>query len=495
MQIQVIRSGKTYYCSGKEGETVFSVLQKHKNTAVEAPCGGRGRCGKCTVEIDGEKKLACATQIADGMKVLVPRESAAVVAEQGNAGYFTADTGLGYTAACDIGTTTIVCHLLSPEGKKLATASAYNRQRESGADVVSRIQAPLLLMHDQITTEITQMLSKLMKEACVGGTIERLAVSGNTVMCHLLAGISAKPLGIAPFTPQEYFGREFEGSSIGLPLCEQVYILPAVSGYVGGDIAADLLVVMPEHEDEETLLLDIGTNGEIVLGKADSFHCCAAAAGPAFEGAEITMGMSAQKGAISHVYLDKRRLRCDILGDTEAIGICGSGLLDALSVFLEMGIVDGSGMIAEADTVSVAYRKYIGEYSGQACIRLTPEVCVTQEDIHKLLLAKAAIAAGVKVLMKERGTVVSQIKRVVLAGGFGTFLNPRSAAAIGMIPQELCEKAEAVGNAAGEGAVSAAVSIKARKTVQQLVLGMHYVELASHPGFSDIYTQEMGLEI
>ncbi len=193
------------------------------------------------------------------------------------------------------------------------------------------------------------------------------------------------------------------------------------------------------------------------------------------------------------MYLESRRLRTEVIGNVKAAGICGSGLLDALSVFLDMGIVDRSGMIADAGRVSVAYRKYMGEYLGQACIRLG-SVCVTQEDIRKLQLAKAAVAAGIHILMKERGITVSQIKRVLLAGGFGTYLNPQSAADIGLVPQKLCDVSSAVGNAAGHGAVSAAISQKAREAAAQYALQMKYVELALHPDFSDAYMDFLQLE-
>ena len=490
MQIQVQCGEKIYNCKGKDGDTVLSILQQSGITA-NASCGGRGRCKKCTVEIDGKSHPACLTTASDGMHVVIPKEREAVIVETGNGSIYKPDSEAGYFAACDIGTTTIVCHLLNHEGKKLATVSEYNRQRESGADVVSRIYAPFPLMHEQIIAQIQEMLLELLQKVGNKERIKRLAVSGNTVMCHLFAGISPESIGTAPFTPEEYFGKEFEGTALGLSICELVYILPAVSGYVGGDIIADLLSVMPEHEREETLLLDIGTNGEMVLGHANGFYCCATAAGPAFEGTEITMGMQAKGGAVSHVYLDQRRLRIQVIGEIEAAGICGSGLLDALAVFLKMGIVDKAGMIADASSVSVAYRKYIGKYDGQACIWLSQDVCVTQEDIRKLQLAKAAIAAGIEVLMQERKNTKAKIKRVVLAGGFGTFLNPKSAADIGLIPQNLSDTVVAAGNAAGEGAVSAAVSAQARQEALRLAGNMSYIELALHPGFSDAYMKHM----
>lgn len=499
MNIQVQTGTNTQTIKAKEGQTILEALQNAGITAVQAPCGGRGRCGKCSVVLEGQKEvLSCMTQVIEGMHILIPsdREEDSVIAEEGVCYHFKPDGTSALVAACDIGTTTVVCHLIDGKrGIKLATTSAPSAQRGFGADVLSRIQAAvagnLKLLQEQIIGQISGMLREMMERKGITGEITRLAVSGNTVMCHLLMGISPELIGVTPFMPQEYFGRTFSGADLGIPVRE-IYIAPAVAGYVGGDITADLLVVMPEHEDEETLLLDIGTNGEMALGHGDCFVCCATAVGSAFEGAELTMGMPAAAGAISHVYLDARRIRVEVIGDCRAEGICGSGLLDALAVFLKMGIVDHTGMLKNRNSVSVAYRKYLGEYEGQACVWLTPEVCLTQEDIRDLQLAKAAFAAGMKILLQERGISLEQIRRVILAGGFGSYLNKESAAAIGLIPGELLPVTSSVGNAAGEGAVCAAISQNARESLNRIKQSMRYIELSSHPDFSDAYMQEMG---
>jgi uncharacterized 2Fe-2S/4Fe-4S cluster protein (DUF4445 family) len=309
-------------------------------------------------------------------------------------------------------------------------------------------------------------------------------------MGHLLAGISPTKIGVTPFMPEEYFGRSFEGRALGIPVRE-VYIAPAVAGFVGGDITADLLAVMEGHEGEETLLLDIGTNGEMAVGHGGSFLCCATAVGSAFEGAELTMGMPASTGAIAHVHLDARRIRVEVIGGVEAIGICGSGLLDALAILLQMGLVDERGLIKETKAVSVAYRRYLGVYEGHSCVWLTPQVCLTQEDIRDLQLAKAAFAAGMNILLRERGINCGQIDRVVICGGFGSFMDRESAAAIGLIPPVLLPVTESVGNAAGEGAVSAALSGKARQKLSEIQKSMRYIELSTHPDFAEEYMQQM----
>lgn len=475
-------------------QTILEALRACGITSVPTPCGGRGRCGKCSVHVEGQERdvLACTTEAKEGMVITLPdEEGTQQIAEGSNCVHYASDGTQTLAAACDIGTTTVVCHLVDGKtGRILATASEANAQKSYGADVISRIQAAqegsLEELQKLITEQLSGMLHKLLQEAGVG-EIHRLAVAGNAVMCHLLTGISPENIGKPPFLPKEYFGKIFPGNAIGIKECREIYVAPSVAGYVGGDITADLLAVTPGHEEEETLLLDIGTNGEMALGKKGDYVCLAAAAGPAFEGAQIVMGMPAKEGAISHVYLDQRRIRVQVIGEGKATGICGSGLLDALSVFLQLGLIEKDGRIREKNEVSVACRKYLGDYRNEACIYLTEEVCVTQEDIRNLQLAKAAIAAGIEILFRERKITWQQVDRLVLAGGFGSYLKPKSAAAIGLIPGELLPVTVSVGNAAGAGAVSAAVSHEARQHLAEIQKGMRYLELSSHPDFQELY--------
>lgn len=504
MQIEVIIEKKSHKLDAEEGKTILETLQEHGIHVLTAPCGGRGRCGKCTVEVEhmGEV-LACMTKVTDGMRITIPevqlRAQKSKIAENGTVTHYPADDGEGLDAACDIGTTTVVCHLIDGKtGEKLATVSEPSAQRSFGADVLSRIQAAeagkLEILKEQIIFQIAQMLRTLQKKTGRGEQIHRLAVVGNTVMCHLFAGISPVSIGVTPFMPQEFFGKEYTGEQLGLTDCRSVYIAPAVAGFVGGDITSDLLAVMQKNPKEKVLLLDIGTNGEMAVGNEEQIYCCATAVGSAFEGAEMAMGMPAAAGAISHVWLDQRRIRVQVIGDEEACGICGSGLIDALAVILEMGLLDHTGLLKQKQSVSVAYQKYLGEYAGQPCVWLAHKVCVTQEDIRGLQLAKAAFAAGMRILLQDSHTSYEQLDHVILAGGFGSYLKKESAAAIGLIPKELLPITESVGNAAGEGAVSAAISKKAREQLSIIQKSMHYIELSTHPDFSQEYMNQMDFD-
>ena len=206
------------------------------------------------------------------------------------------------------------------------------------------------------------------------------------------------------------------------------------------------------------------------------------------------MGMPAASGAISKVWLEDGKICCSTINDAPAVGICGSGLIDALAVFLETELLDETGLIADEDEVEEVYANYLGEDEDGTCVYLTDTVKVTQADVRKLQLAKASIAAGIRILLSERNISVTDVEQVILAGGFGSFLNKKSAAAIGLIPEELEPVTISVGNAAGEGAVSAAVSEAARQELDRLQQEMRYVELSTHKKFSDAYMEEMFFE-
>ena len=502
MRVTITKNKVTSEYEARRGQTILTFLQKNRIEGIEAPCGGMGRCGKCKVAIEGRGEvLACRTLVADGMHIVLEKEAQAKIAEYGIChNDYPADGRMTLVAACDIGTTTVVCHLIDGKsGEILATQSAPNAQKSFGADVVSRIEragaGDLEKMHDAITGQIASMIRQLCASCGRELPVEKLTVAGNTVMCHLFAGLSPEAIGVAPFTPEELFGKEYAGKSIGLDSCKTVEILPCVAGYVGSDITADVLAVVPQKSDGQWLLLDIGTNGEMLLGnQTDGFICCATAAGPAFEGAEITMGMPAAEGAIASVRCVNKRLQVETIGKKEAIGICGSGLLDTLAVLLETGLMDETGMLKDVSEVPEELRSFIGTYEEQACVWLTDHVCVTQEDIRNLQLAKAAIAAGIEVLLKEKGFSYGNVTGLLLAGGFGSFLNKESAAAIGLIPKELLPVTESVGNAAGEGARLAAIAADAGAHFKEIQNKMRYLELAMQPAFSEIYMDCINFE-
>lgn len=528
--------------------TILEYCRSHGIAGIETPCGGKGTCGKCKVTVIKpyyKDVLACQTKICDGMEIIVgkkestgtgtgtagqdiqtasnarysiDKEDSMVVLTNGGSisekfnEHVNRNVVLNEDtlAACDIGTTTVVCYLIDKEtGQIISTRSGANPQRSFGADVLSRIDAAaraddndkanggLQMMQTQIVSLLNGWISEMLME-CGRTKVSRFSVAGNTVMCHLLMGISPEKLGRAPFMPDEYFGREFNPLDIGLENCQTMIIFPAVSGFVGGDITAGMMETV--NCRKLTLYLDIGTNGEMALGKGDRYVCCATAAGPAFEGAQIELGMPASKGAVDKVWLEGRRIKYSVIGNDRPVGLCGSGLIDALAVLLKAGIIDENGTILSGQELPILFRSYVFEVEAEEtaqstepslAVHIAPGVYITQEDIRKLQLAKGAIAAGIEVLFKEYGCTPCDLDILTFAGGFGNYIDKASAAAIGLFPQELLDKAKEVGNAAGNGAVSAALSQEAWKRALDISGNMRYIELASYPHFNEMYVEHM----
>lgn len=521
--------------------TILEYCRSHGVTGIEAPCGGKGTCGKCKVTVTKpyyKEALACQTKICDDMEIIVGRKESTGTKEDSmvvltNGGSISekfnehvnrnvvlqedaanepekVESNAGTLAACDIGTTTVVCYLIDKEtGQIIAVRSGANPQRSFGADVLSRIDAAaraddndkanggLQMMQSQIVSLLNGFISEMLME-CGRTKVCLFSVAGNTVMCHLLMGISPEKLGRAPFMPDEYFGREFNPLDIGLENCQTMIIFPAVSGFVGGDITAGMMETV--NCKALTLYLDIGTNGEMALGKGDRYVCCATAAGPAFEGAQIEMGMPASRGAVDKVWLEGRRIKYSVIGNDRPVGLCGSGLIDALAVLLKAGIIDENGTILSGQELPILFRSYVFEVEAEdaaqstessLAVHIAPGVYITQEDIRKLQLAKGAIAAGIEVLFKEYGCKPCDLDILTFAGGFGNYIDKASAAAIGLFPPELLDRAKEVGNAAGNGAVSAALSQEAWERALEISGDMRYIELASYPHFNEMYVEHM----
>lgn len=529
-----------------------SILQYCRENGIDlcpAPCGGKGTCGKCKVHVTkpyDKVVLACKTEAVNGMEIAPVRDESEnmVVLQEDKVSDDTVDEkdrhddldrrivspkdGIGdrssdvICAACDIGTTTVVCSIIDPVTKDvLASRAGANPQRSFGADVVSRIEAAcadddnLKTMNNAIVNLISGWITDMIQKLGVE-KIKLLTVAANTTMCHLFAGISPEKIGKAPFMPDELFGKEYKGAGIGILNCEKVYIIPAVSGYVGGDITAGMAECI--DADEMTLYLDIGTNGEMALGRGGKYLCAATAAGPAFEGAQIEMGMPGQKGAIDKVWLEGRKICYSVIGNVRPLGICGSGIIDAVAVFLDTGIIDENGTIKDMADIPLWYRPYVEVFddedddediypaeTAEKVVHISPEVILNQDDIRKIQLAKSAIAAGIDVLIKEYGITYKEIDRVCLAGGFGNYLDQKSSSRIGLIPEKLLKKTISVGNAAQKGAIATAYIYEDHDSKTEtkilnkdiinktnaIISTMAYIELSTYPGFDEMYVSHI----
>ncbi len=468
-RLTVLPAGKTL--SVPRGTILLAALRQ-AGFYLDAPCGGLGKCGKCRVAVNGVEVLACQTAVEADMTVLLPDSRGPYSpASSGKA-------GTGALLAFDIGTTTVVCYLLSDAGEILATASALNPQTAFGADVVSRIRAALAGEGSALTAAVRRCMEALARSVCeAGGTepaaIRRLAVVGNSCMQQLFLGLPVENLARPPFNP---LMRQAKTVACGpvLPCCPaaELLLVPDIAGFLGADILGCVLAENLQEAEELTLLLDIGTNGEMVLGGRNGLLACASAAGPALEGAGIRFGMRGTEGAIDRVWTENGDLHFHVISGGEPKGLCGSGLIDAVAVFLEAGQINRRGRV-ESD------------------LRLTERIFLSQEDIRQVQLAKGAIRAGIELLAEQMGVKMEEIQRVFLAGAFGSSLNPASACRIGLIPEELLEKITPVGNAAGAGAIRLAWDESALALAQTLAEQIRPVELSSLPGFPRRFAKSM----
>lgn len=477
-QITVLPSNKIL--TAHNGDNLLQLLRQN-NCAPDAPCGGNAICGKCLVYINNQKCLACQTVIHNDMTVRIPDFSAIQIMDHGLDQRIQPDARDPYVLAFDIGTTTIVCYLLDGKtGQELAYESILNPQTVYGADVISRIEYVLKNGSSELQSCITGALSKLAekvagKSGISASEITLACVVGNTAMHHLFLGIDPAPLTTPPYMPKVSNAMEIPAAPL-LPIHPEgkLSILPNIAGFVGADTVSCMTALSFDRLEDLTLMIDIGTNGEMVLGNKHRRIACSTAAGPAFEGARISCGMRGAPGAVDHVSVQNGSIYFHTIGDIPPKGICGSGLLDLTATLLDTGILTDSGILAE--------NPY---HLNNSTVNLT------QKDISELQLAKSAIRSGIELLAEKMNVNISDIRKVYLAGAFGSYMNPASACRIGMIPSVLLNRIEAVGNIAGEGAKLCALNRREFVHSQILAAKTEFLELASCPEFQDCYIDHL----
>ena len=501
--ISLLWCQKEITLSAVSGQTILDAIVGQAELPIHAPCGGRGNCRKCTVyriTPDGlQSCLACQTPVEDGMLIQIPDTGELSAHLHTNLPLSVSPDAqiAGYGIACDIGTTTVICGLVDLEtGSSLGTLGQENKQRQYGDDVISRISASIDGQQQPLTEiirkQLAQMIRQLAQQAGVSlSQIHTMAVAANTTMCHLFAGYSPDSIGSAPYIPKSTFGCWLDASALDMPFSGQVYIAPAVSGYVGGDITADILAAGLDQTDFPTLLIDVGTNGEIALGCGDEFLCCSTAAGPVFEGAQIHFGMTAAPGAISAVEWQNGKVACSTVENAAPKGICGSGLIDIAAMLLKIGAVDATGRILDVreDNIPPHLTPHLFLLGDEPAFRLTGNICITQSDIRALQLGKAAIASGIHVLRGIYGP--REIGQVLLAGGLGSSLRPERAVEIGMLPEDLLHKTRSIGNSTLLGAQMSLISQNARNRLAEIQRSMCYQELSTTDAFYQTYIDMM----
>jgi uncharacterized 2Fe-2S/4Fe-4S cluster protein (DUF4445 family) len=437
----------------------------------------------------------------------------AVVADQELIGLEPGDTtARRFAIAFDLGTTTVVATLLDLEsGQPVAVRSMLNRQQPFGADVITRISATMMDPEalGVLRSRAHETMASLVDEVCVEGSVDPLevyemTVCGNVTMMHLALGIDPEPLSMAPFVVSTHSFPGVRASDFGVavhPLAP-AFVFPSLGAYVGGDIVAGMLATGLTRDRRIRLFIDVGTNSEIALGSVDRVVATAAPAGPAFEAAQIRCGMRASEGAIEGIRISADGLTLDVIGDVEPVGMCGSGLVDAVAELVHCGLLDHSGRFIPDEAAAESHpglasrltmigkeRVFVLDWRGGD----DPErsVFLSQRDVRELQFAKASIATGWSILMHELGIEPGDISQVLLAGSFGAYLTPLSAVRIGLVPKIALPRIVSAGNVAGEGAKIAALSVRERAEAYSILREVEYVELSGRSDFNDMFVDEL----
>ncbi|HIT90364.1 MAG TPA: DUF4445 domain-containing protein [Candidatus Merdenecus merdavium] len=496
-------------------ENILSLLRE-EGIYYSTSCSGRGTCGKCKIQVvegfieisPADKEWFREEQLRAGYRLACqayPVSDCTVVLDSDDENEFEILASneqvkegtkeklkpeSSYYVVVDIGTTTIAGVLIGGESHKvLKESTTINHQRVYGGDVISRIQNANEGKAVSLRTLIRKDLSTIIKELLVQNQeikdkVARVVLACNTTMVHLLMGYSCETLGRFPFTSnhlktieEEY--REVIGDSY---LNCKITILPGISGFVGGDITSGLLAANVLHKKETFLFVDLGTNGEMALGKQDHILVTSAAAGPAFEGGNIQCGVGSIPGAIRNVRIENKRAICETIGEQKPIGICGTGVIATMWELVRNNFVDDTGMLEK-------------DYEDGFPLSLEePPIVFTQKDIRELQLAKSAIRAGIETLMLRSNTTKESVDVVYLAGGFGFRLDIVQAIGIGLIPEEFRNKIKILGNSSLKGAMEVAIEPEKIEECEALVKKSEELHLSNDPDFNDLYLEHMFFE-
>lgn len=506
-----VKQGKQIKQIEHEGEASVLSFLRHHGYAVTAVCSGNKTCGKCRVrfykgapeptmeewkvfseeQLEAGDRLACAHMICDGMRIEVDEQRE----YQGISVFLNLEINRSawagmidaYGIAIDLGTTTVVVGLVSLETGEIVRLSSFlNPQSSYGADVISRIHSAKQVGVEILQRTILERLEKEIVSLCsvhgiATSCLRKIVVAGNTTMLYLFQGFDPSELAVAPFTVSHPAFREYPSVELfGFASNARISLFPCLSAYVGGDIVAGIYAYGELlKENQPALLLDLGTNGEISLLHRDRIVCAATAAGPAFEGAGIQCGVGGISGAVDMVKLSNQGTEYTTIGDEAPIGICGSGIIDLVAEGLRVGRIDKTGRMADGN-LDVAEGK--------------EAIIFTQKDVREVQLAKAAIAAGIRVLTEKMELESKRLNRLYLAGGFGQHLNFNHAERIGLIPQGMENRTIAIGNTSFAGAFKALFEENLEEVLKSICSNSSYYELSNEKSFNMLYVQEMSFK-
>ena len=492
-------------------QNIAAYIQK-QHLSLALPCGGQGVCGKCRIRLlkgslpvtEADRKVFTPAQLQAGWRLACQavsgKEAVEIAIPAGEKEFAALSLAAAakqekeiyrnhqYGFAIDIGTTTIAIALADITTKKLVTAkTAVNNQRAFGADVISRIQAANegkeALMQQAVRQDICQLLQQFFSlYPELPALVTKMTVAANTTMLHLLMGWSCQGLGDWPFSPVSLGGKTYPladvlGDDLDVEDCP-VTLLPGMSTYVGADITAGIAECELTAHDEWRLLLDLGTNGEMALGHKGKLLIASAPAGPALEGGKLSWGMGSVPGAICSVSFVQGRPQVKTIADQPPLGLCGTGIIEAMAALVQEGVVDGTGKLKEP---------YFKTGFPLALTAQGKTIMLNQTDIREIQMAKSAIRAGMESLLKAAGISYAAIGHVYLAGGFGYYLKPKAAAQIGLLPAELVEKTSAAGNTSLQGALSLLLQETDVQALQRVAESAEEIVLGNDPQFQQLY--------
>ncbi len=449
-----------------KGELLSQVLTDN-GFVVAHTCGGRGTCGKCKVTVNGEKVLSCKYVINTDIVVEVPQISDIKSATGANA---TGEMSDKMCYALDLGTTTLALALVSLDNKAVIdVVTCTNPQVSFGADVISRIdycrQASVEGLQKTVVNGINNLINRLGNVCC-----NEMYVSGNTTMLHVLFGKDPTSMGVSPYIPEFTDSQTVKGNALGINCAKAIISLPCISAFVGADLVAGLNFTEKPTDNKYNLIVDLGTNAEIVLFSENQTLCTSAAAGPCFEGANISCGMSATEGAVCSFEIKNNNPFFETISDKKAVGICGTGLVDIISELRKNNIIDDTGYM-ECETYKIAENVYIN-----------------QKDIRQYQLAKSAVYSAIITLMNVGGVEFSSIEKLYISGGFSAKINIENAVKTGLLPKELKEKTEPINNSSLMGTVKYSVE---KNNFSDYLKDAEYIDLATNSEFSKLFIQNM----
>ncbi len=446
------------------GEKLSDILIRN-NMDVEHLCGGRGTCGKCKVLVNGREELSCKYVVTDDIAVALNKKQE-----------IESQTGAETTSICtenmclalDIGTTTLALALVSLDNNKIIKViTRTNPQRRYGADVMTRIDYCRKNSVYPLQSILIDEINEMIKDFDIKKSVT-MYVAGNTTMLHIFFGVDPSSIGVSPYTPTFLESKRVKGIELNIN-AQEVISLPSISAFVGADLVAGMNCIEVPNENYN-LLIDLGTNAEVVLYSKDKVVCTAAAAGPCFEGANITCGMSAVDGAVSSFKIENSHPITETIGNGEVKGICGTGLVDMIAELVKLGKIDETGFM-ECE-----------EY------RVTDKVFLNQKDIRQFQLAKSAVYSAIITLMKIANITYDQIENMYISGGFSAKINVENACCVGLLPQALKEKCKAINNSSLLGTVK---YILEQNDLSEYIKNTEYVDLSANATFMDLFIENM----